>query len=149
MRKAYLANDTMRNMHNHKSLSFQYHDAKTTILEGILARGDRRLSKAIFDIYQKGAIFDAWTEWFDDSIWMETFEEDNIDIDFYTTRERSIDEIFPWDFIDIGVTKEFLKREWNNAKEGRVTPNCKMQCSGCGAMTFKGGICFENQNEIQ
>ena len=149
LRKAYLANDTMRNMHNHKSLSFQYHDAKTTILEGILARGDRRLSKAIFDIYQKGAIFDAWTEWFDDSIWMETFEEDNIDIDFYTTRERSIDEIFPWDFIDIGVTKEFLKREWNNAKEGRVTPNCKMQCSGCGAMTFKGGICFENQNEIQ
>ena len=149
LRKAYLANDTMRNMHNHKSLSFQYHDAKTTILEGILARGDRRLSKAIYDIYQKGAIFDAWTEWFDDSIWMDTFKEDNIDIDFYITRERSIDEIFPWDFIDIGVTKEFLKREWKNAKEGRVTPNCKMQCSGCGAMTFEGGICFESQNKIQ
>ena len=149
LRKAYLANDTMRNTHNHRSLSFQYHDAKTTILEGILARGDRRLSKAIYDIYQKGAIFDAWTEWFDDSIWMDTFKEDNIDIDFYITRERSIDEIFPWDFIDIGVTKEFLKREWKNAKEGRVTPNCKMQCSGCGAMTFEGGICFESQNKIQ
>ena len=146
LRKAYLANDTMHTMHNHKSLSFQYHDAKTTILEGILARGDRRLSKSLYDIYQKGAIFDAWTEWFDDSIWMDVFAQNGIDVDFYTTRQRSLDEVFPWDFIDIGVTKEFLKREWNHAKEGKVTPNCNMQCSGCGAMTFEGGICFENTN---
>jgi radical SAM superfamily enzyme YgiQ (UPF0313 family) len=147
-RKAYLANDTMRSMLNHKSLKFQYHDDKTTVLEGILARGDRRLSKVLYHIYEKGAIFDAWTEWFDYSKWEEVFAKDNVDVAFYTTRVRGLDELFPWDFIDAGVTKEFLKREYLRAKEEIVTPNCKMKCSGCGAMTWKGGICIESKNEV-
>ena len=67
-------------------------------------------------------------------------------MDFYTTRQRELDEIFPWDFIDIGVTKSFLKKEWNRAMAEEVTPNCRMQCSGCGATVFKGGICFEDKN---
>lgn len=148
LRKAYLAGDTMRGLLNHRSLSFQYHDAQTTILEGLLARGDRTLSKVLYDVYRKGAIFDAWTEWFDYEKWMQALLEDDIDIGFYTTRERELDELFPWDFIDAGVTKEFMKREYLKAKQGQVTPNCKTQCSGCGAMVWKGGICIENKNEV-
>lgn len=138
----------MRELLNHRSLSFQYHDAKTTMIEGLLARGDRRLSKVLYDVYRKGAIFDAWTEWFDNDKWMQALIEDGIDIGFYTTRERELDELFPWDFIDAGVTKEFMKQEYRKAKEGQVTPNCKAQCSGCGAMVWKGGICIENKNEV-
>ena len=148
LRKAYLAGDTMRGLLNHRSLSFQYHDAQTTILEGLLARGDRMLSKVLYDVYRKGAIFDAWTEWFDYEKWMQALLEDDIDIGFYTTRERELDELFPWDFIDAGVTKEFMKREYLKAKQGQITPNCKTQCSGCGAMVWKGGICIENKNEV-
>ena len=148
LRKAYLAGDTMRGLLNHRSLSFQYHDAQTTILEGLLARGDRTLSKVLYDVYRKGAIFDAWTEWFDYEKWMQALLEDDIDIGFYTTRERELDELFPWDFIDAGVTKEFMKREYLKAKQGQVTSNCKTQCSGCGAMVWKGGICIENKNEV-
>ena len=148
LRKAYLAGDTMRGLLNHRSLSFQYHDAQTTILEGLLARGDRTLSKVLYDVYRKGAIFDAWTEWFDYEKWMQALLEDDIDIGFYTTRERELDELFPWDFIVAGVTKEFMKREYLKAKQGQVTPNCKTQCSGCGAMVWKGGICIENKNEV-
>ena len=148
LRKAYLAGDTMRGLLNHRSLSFQYHDAQTTILEGLLARGDRTLSKVLYDVYRKGAIFDAWTEWFDYEKWMQALLEDDIDIGFYTTRERELDELFPWDVIDAGVTKEFMKREYLKAKQGQVTPNCKTQCSGCGAMVWKGGICIENKNEV-
>ncbi len=148
LRKAYLANDTMHQMLNHKSLSFQYHDAKTTVLEGILARGDRKLSSLLLHIYEKGGIFDAWTEWFQPKLWMDTLEEDHIDVAFYTTRDRSLEEVFPWDFIDAGVTKNFLKQEYLRAKEGVVTPNCKMKCSGCGAAIWKGGICYESKNEV-
>ena len=148
LRKAYLANDTMHHMLNHKSLSFQYHDAKTTVLEGILARGDRKLSSLLLHIYEKGGIFDAWTEWFQPKLWMDTLEEDHIDVAFYTTRDRSLEEVFPWDFIDAGVTKNFLKKEYLRAKEGVVTPNCKMKCSGCGAAIWKGGICYESKNEV-
>ena len=77
---------------------------------------------------------------------MKAFETCGVDMDFYTTRQRSLDEVFPWDFIDIGVSKEFLKREWKNAHDEKVTPNCRMKCSGCGAMKFGGGVCFENKD---
>ena len=77
---------------------------------------------------------------------MKAFETCGLSIDFYTTRERSLDEIFPWDFIDCGVSKKFLIREWKQAMEAQVTPNCRQKCSACGAMKFKGGVCFENKN---
>ncbi|MDO4555179.1 MAG: TIGR03960 family B12-binding radical SAM protein, partial [Lachnospiraceae bacterium] len=143
-KRAHRVNDAMRSMHNRKSLNLKWHDAKTTILEGILARGDRKISAAIYSAYEKGCLFDAWTEYFDYEKWMEAFEENGIDIDFYTTRERSLDEVFPWDFIDIGVTKAFLKKEWEKAMNGEVTPNCRQQCNGCGAARYKGGVCYEN-----
>ncbi len=146
-RKAYLVNDTMAKMHNHRSLSFQYHDEATTIIEGILARGDRRLAPALVTLYESGAFFDAWTEFFDYKKWLDAFNKHNIDIDFYTTRERDLDEVFPWDVIDCGVDKEFLKREYINAKEGVVTPNCRSRCNACGCLKlWRGGICIESKN---
>ena len=95
---------------------------------------------------EKGGIFAAWSEFFDDQIWQDAFAEEQIDTDFYTTRARQEDEIFPWDFIDAGVTKQFLLREWHAANEETVTPNCRQKCAGCGAMKYKGGVCYENQN---
>ncbi len=145
-RRAHLVNDEFKAQHNRRSLSFKYHDAKTTVLEGILARGDRRIADVIYSAYQKGCLYDAWTEFFRYDRWMEAMEENGLDYHFYTTRERNLDEIFPWDFIDIGVTKEFLKREWNNAMEEKVTPNCREKCSGCGASRFGGGVCRESKN---
>lgn len=145
-RRAHLVNDEFKKQHNRRSLSFKYHDAKTTVVEGILARGDRRLGKVIYDVYKKGSIYEAWTEYFDYDRWITTMEENGLDYHFYTTRPRPLSEIFPWDFIDIGVTKEFLKKEWNRAMEGKVTPNCREKCSGCGAARFGGGVCFESKN---
>ena len=139
-----MSNDEFKAQHNRRSLSFKYHDAKTTVLEGILARGDRKLSAAIVRAYEKGCLYDAWTETFHFDRWMEAFEECGIDPDFYTIRPRSEDELFPWDFIDPGVTKAFLLREWKRAQEGVVTPNGRMQCSGCGVRVFGEGVCVEN-----
>jgi len=128
---------------NQKSINYKYHEADVSVLEGIFARGDRKIADAILKAYEKGAIYDAWNEYYKQEIWDESFAECGIDINFYTTRPRSLDEIFPWDFISCGVTKDFLKREWNNAMAESVTPNCKMKCSGCGAARFGCGICFE------
>ena len=145
-RRAYIVNDRMKEMLNKKSLKYNYHDPDVSIIEGLLASGDRKISKVIEKVYKAGGIYDAWGEYFDYDRWLNALDECGIDLDFYTTRERSLDEIFPWDFINTGVTKEFLKREWRNAMEGKVTPNCKAKCQGCGAAMFEGGICFENKN---
>ena len=124
MRRAHLVNDEFKEQLNRKSLKYNWHDAEVTVLEGIMARGDRKISKAI----------------------EEAFENTGVDIDFYNLRERGEDELFPWDFIDIGVTRKFLRREWDRAMEEKVTPNCRMQCSGCGAAKFGGGVCYEGKN---
>ncbi len=104
------------------------------------------MAAVIEEAYRNGALYDAWSESFRNDIWMKAFETCGVDIDFYTTRERSLDEQFPWDFIDTGVSKEFLKREWNNAVNGTVTPNCRERCSGCGVRRFGGGVCFEDRD---
>ena len=91
-------------------------------------------------------MFDSWSEYFYYDRWIEAMKESNIQPEFYTDRVRTYDEILPWDFIDIGVSKAFLKREWKQALEEKVTPNCRMQCSGCGANIFEGGVCFEGKN---
>lgn len=131
---------------NRKSIRYQWHEADITVLEGVLARGDRRVGQVIRRAYEKGAIFDAWSEYSDYGRWMDAFAECGVDPDFYTMRERDSDEIFPWDFIDTGVTKEFLRREWKNAMEAAVTPNCRERCAGCGVKKFGGGVCIEDQN---
>lgn len=142
--RAKVVNDTVKEQLNHKSIKYNWHEADVTVLEGILARGDRKIAKAILKAYENGAVFDAWSEYYDNQRWLDAFEECGIDPDFYTMRERPLDEIFPWDFIDVGVTKQFLKREWQTAHGEKVTPNCRMRCSGCGAKKFGGGVCYEN-----
>ena len=124
---------------------YNWHEADVTVLEGILARGDRKVGDAILKAYEHGALFDAWSEYYHPEYWKEAFAECGIDTDFYTVRERSDDEIFPWDFIKIGVSKKFLLREWKRAHEETVTPNCRMQCSGCGAAKYQGGVCVESK----
>ena len=146
LQKARIVNHKMKEMRNHKCLKYNWHEADVTVLEGVFARGDRRVASVIEEAYKNGALYDSWSESFDNNIWMKAFDTCGLSIDFYTTRERSLDELFPWDFIDVGVTKEFLKREWNNSLVEKVTPNCRMQCSGCGAKIFGGGVCYEDQN---
>ena len=145
-RRARYVKDSFQQQRNRKSLKFSYHDAGISILEGVLARGDRRLAPVIYDVYKQGAIFDAWTEFFSMERYENAFKKYNVDIEFYTARERSADEIFPWDHIDAGVSKQFLLREWERAAAGTVTPNCRAQCQGCGSAAYGGGVCFETKN---
>ena len=145
LERASIVRGKFREMKNFKSLKYNWHEAELTVLEGVLARGDRRVGAVIEEAYKNGAIYDSWSEYFDNDIWMKAFEACGVSIDFYTTRDRSLDELFPWDFIDAGVSKEFLKREWENALNEMVTPNCRRRCSGCGAKKFGGGVCYEGR----
>ncbi|MGO5542017.1 TIGR03960 family B12-binding radical SAM protein [Blautia sp. HCP3S3_H10_1] len=144
--KAKVVKEEIRAQLNQKSIKYNWHEPDVTTLEGFLARGDRRASEVILKAYEKGALYDAWSESFQYDIWKEAFAETGIDIEFYTLRERSTDEILPWDFIDAGVTKEFLIREWKQAKGEVVTPNCRQKCAGCGARRYEGGVCYEGKN---
>ena len=146
LRRAKIVNDTVKAQLNHKSIRYNWHQADVTLLEGVLARGDRKLSQAILYVYEHGGFFDAWSEFFNYDLWLEAFEKCGISIDFYAIRQRDEDEVFPWDFIDCGVTKEFMLREWHTALSETVTPNCRMRCSGCGARKYLGGVCYENKN---
>lgn len=141
LEKAYMTKRAVMEQLNQKSIKYNWHEADASVMEGILARGDRRLCEPILKAYKKGCIFDAWGEYYRHDVWMETFAECGIDTSFYTTRERGLDEIFPWDFIDCGVSKDFLKKEWQRALDEQITSNCKQQCSACGAARFQCGIC--------
>ena len=148
LEKAYLTKNAIKEQLNQKSIKYNWHEADASVMEGILARGDRKLCKVILAAYQKGCIFDAWSEYYKNDIWLETFAECGIDIAFYTTRERALDEIFPWDFIDCGVSKNFLKQEWQRALLEQTTPNCQIQCNGCGATKFQCGICIAPRTKV-
>ena len=139
--KAYLTRQGITAQLNQKSIKYNWHEADVSVLEGVFARGDRRVSQVIRRAYEKGCLFDSWSEYFHNDVWLSCFAECGLDIGFYTTRERAEDEIFPWDFIDCGVTKPFLLREWKKAQAGEVSPNCREQCQGCGASRFGTGIC--------
>lgn len=147
--KAYMTRRAITEQLNQKSIKYNWHEADTSVLEGVLARGDRRLSKVILKVYQKGGIYDAWSEYYDNAKWTEAFEECSLSMDFYTTRERSPEELFPWDFIDCGVTKTFLRREWEKALKEETSPNCRKACQGCGVAKFGGGICYEEHFDDQ
>ena len=143
---ARTVNHEIKSMLNQKSIRYMWHEADVTVLEGFLARGDRKASRVILEAYRLGALFDAWTECWDYGKWLQAFENTGVNLHFYTMRQRGEDEIFPWDFIDIGVTKKFLQREWHRAREEQVTSNCRAGCSGCGAARDKGGVCLEDKN---
>ena len=144
--RAAIVKHAFLNQLNKKSLRYNWHDAEVSVLEGVFARGDRKIASVIEEAYRMGCIYDSWSEQFDNDKWMRAFDNTGIDIGFYNLRERGEDEVFPWDFIDIGVTKKFLRREWDRAMKGEVTPNCRMQCSGCGVAKWKGGVCIESKN---
>lgn len=146
--KAYQTRKAISEQLNQKSIKYNWHEADASVLEGVLARGDRRLCEVLRRVYAKGCFYDAWSEYHDNAKWLETIEECGLSVEFYTHRERSTDEILPWDFIDCGVTKEFLKREWEKAKREEISENCKLKCQGCGAARFGGGICFEPRDTM-
>jgi radical SAM family uncharacterized protein len=142
MEKQALLNKTI----NKKHIKYNCHDAKQSMIEGVLARGDRRIADVIEAVFHLGSTFDAWSEHFHFQNWQVAFEKNSIDPLFYTSRHRSFDEVLPWDFIDIGVNKSFLQQEYMKSLEEEITPNCMEKCMACGASCFGGGICFENKN---
>ncbi len=144
--RARVVNSRMKEMLNKKSLKYNWHEADVSAIEGLLARGDRKVSKVVYLAYKNGCLFDSWGDSFHNELWEKAIVDAQVDMDFYTTRVRRDDEIFPWDFINTGVTKSYLLREWHKSQEEKVSPNCKVQCQGCGVTCFGGGICFENQN---
>ncbi len=128
-----------------RKITFNYHENKTSFLEGVFARGDRRLSEVLLTAFKKGCRFDGWDECFDLEKWLEAFSECGINPEFYANRERSYDEILPWDHLDYGVTKKFLICQNELAKKGETTPNCREKCANCGANIFGKGVCFEKR----
>lgn len=142
MEKQKMLNKTI----NKKRIKYNSHDAKLSMLEGVMARGDRKVADVIEAAFLSGASFDAWSEHFDFERWQKAFEACDIDPAFYANRHRTFDEILPWDFIDIGVTRQFLEKEYLRSMEEVVTPNCMDKCMVCGATCFKGGICYEDKN---
>lgn len=124
-----------------KKIKVSYHETPTSLLEGVLARGDRRLSAVLYSAYKKGCKFDSWDEHFKFDAWMEAFEENNLDPHFYTHRRREFSEVLPWDHLDYGISRKFLERENMKAHENETTPHCRIQCAGCGANRLNGGHC--------
>ena len=125
-----------------RKIDISYHDSETSYIETVLAKGDRRVHEAVLAAYREGSIFDGWSEGFSYEKWLEAFRKSGIDADFYALRERDFDEFEPWDIVDYGVTKSFLKREYEKATKAQTTPNCREMCSGCGVNRFTGRECF-------
>lgn len=134
-----------------RKVRYDHHDAHTSVIEGVLARGDRKLGKALLLAHERGFRYDAWTEYFDYDKWLTIFRDTGIDPAFYANRRRAPDEVLPWDIIDIGVTKAFLNRERENAYAAATTPNCAEKCSGCGANRLggKSPYCPGCQNAVE
>ncbi|MBO5798371.1 MAG: B12-binding domain-containing radical SAM protein, partial [Clostridia bacterium] len=126
-----------------KKISLSWHDAATSFLEGVLARGDRRLGAALEEGFRRGFNLDSWSEHFSLEGWLSVFADCGIDPAFYANRRRSYEEILPWDHLDYGVTKQFFIRENELAKAAATTPNCREKCAGCGAACWKRGVCVE------
>ena len=126
-----------------RKISLAWHEVRTSVLEGVIARGDRRLGKAIYNAWKLGCKFDSWEEFFDFDKWQQAIAAAGLTMEFYASRERTEDEILPWDHIDVGVSKAFLRREYERASRAEVTPNCREKCAGCGAnMLIGGGACI-------
>ena len=128
----------VKSLVTNRKIRYHYHDAYASRIEAVFARGDRRLGKALMEAQKMGLKFDAWDEFFSYEKWMQVFENAGIDPAFYANRDFGIDEVLPWDIIDIGVTKEFLLREYKKSREAKPTPNCREKCAGCGANRLGG-----------
>lgn len=136
----------IKNYISSRRISFKYHASKTSVLEAVFARGDRRLGEVVYRAWKKGCYFDSWDEHFYYDRWMEAMDECGLHVQFYANRHRPVGEIFPWSHLDYGVEEAFLRREWEKAQQETVTPHCREQCTGCGAnrlLERKGGKCVE------
>ncbi len=128
-----------------KKISLSYHDSSVSFLEGVFARGDRRLCDVIETAYKSGCVFDGWSECFSLERWQKAFEKCGVDMAFYANRKREFDEVLPWDHLNYGVTKDFFIRENKKAHGETTTPNCRISCAGCGANCYGEGVCFEKR----
>lgn len=128
-----------------KKITLSWHDSKTSVLEGVFARGDRRLNKVVLEAFKLGCKFDGWGECFDYDKWMKAFEICGVDPAFYNHRKRNFDEVLPWSHLDYAVSEKFLQKENMLAHEGVTTPNCRENCSNCGAACYKEGVCVEKR----
>lgn len=136
--------DAVKGAIKSRAINYNYHEQKTSFMEAVFARGDRRTCELLIKAFEKGAKFDGWSEYFNFDVWVEAMKECNIDEDFYVYRDRNYDEILPWDFIDIGVNRRYLEVENEKAKKAELTQNCRKGCTGCGVnVNFKEGKCFE------
>lgn len=134
--------DYMKKIMKTKNVTYNWHDAKTSVLEGAIARGDRRQSRVLYTAWKNGCTFDGWDQFFSLEKWEQAFTDCGLDLLFYSARQRSLDELFPWDHIGCGTTKEHLKREWERSRRAEPTPDCKTKCAGCGANALlEGGRC--------
>lgn len=141
MRRQRLLKDSIKS----KKITFNYHENRTSFLEGVFARGDRKLGAVIESAYKKGCRFDGWDECFNLDAWLEAFDECDVAPEFYANRTRPFDEITPWDHLDYRITKDFLIRENMAAHAEKTTPNCREKCAGCGANSYGKGVCFEKR----
>lgn len=142
LEKQNLLHSTIKQQLNAKSIRYNWHDPEMTVIEGLLARGDRKLCTVVEEVYENGkTIFEAWSEYFHYENWERAMERCGLSMEFYTLREREADEILPWDYIDIGVTKKFLRKEYEKGLQSIVTPNCRQACAGCGAADLSKGNC--------
>ena len=131
-----------------RKIKVNYHDSTTSVLEGVFAKGDRRLGRVIETAFENGSFFDTWEEYFNYDRWIEAFKSCGIDPDFYNYRALGLDEVTPWDHLDVGVTKAHLVREYNKALEAKTTQPCNRQCSACGANKLIGGPCFDYSKNL-
>lgn len=139
--------DYLKKHLTNRAVKFNWHEPEISVIEAILAKGDRRLNDVIYHAWEMGAKFDSWGEFFDYNRWIKAFEDLNIDYKYYSERNINLDENLPWDHIDIFVTKEFLKKEYKRALEEKVTLNCRTNCAGCGAAVAGCGVCFEERKK--
>lgn len=135
--------DYLKKNLTNRAVKFNWHEPEISVIEAILAKGDRRLNKAIYEAWKMGAKFDSWGEFFNYDRWINAFKAVGVDYKYYSEREISLDENLAWDHINILVSKNFLKSEYNNAMNEKVTPNCRQKCAGCGAASVGCGVCFE------
>lgn len=129
-------------LHNVKGVNFNYHESELSMLEACFARGDRRMGQVLYAAWKNGCRMDSWSEFFNYDAWLKAFDACGLDPAFYANRGRGENELLPWDFIDAGVTRAFLWREWQRAQRGEITPDCRKGCQGCGLKRFEG-VCVD------
>ena len=133
--------ELLRTTNTNRKVQVSFHEMHVSFLEAVFARGDRRLAKVIETAWKNGCKFDGWDEYFNFDAWMNAFTECGLDPEFYANRTRSYDEVLPWDHMDYGISKKFLIRESEKAKQAQTTAHCREQCAGCGADKLNGGEC--------